>query len=127
MRPASQRFFIQIYIYLRILIISYLATSLGTSSLSVLMCRKAVNQSNVNRINIKQNASYIFTVCICLILVGDNVNVIRCSVADMMAAVIALSVMLAATVVVLVLFLIVQLRRRASTSPNYVDHMVDID
>jgi len=45
MRPASQRFSIHICIYLRILIISYLATFLGTNSLSVLMCRKAVNQS----------------------------------------------------------------------------------
>jgi len=32
-------------IYLRILIISYLATFLGTNSLYVLMCRKAVSQS----------------------------------------------------------------------------------
>jgi len=31
-------------IYLRILIISYLATFLGTNGLSVLICRKAVNQ-----------------------------------------------------------------------------------
>jgi len=45
MRPASQRFFIHSYIYIRILIISYLATFLGTNSISVLMCRKAVNQS----------------------------------------------------------------------------------
>jgi len=45
MRPASQRFFKHSYISLRILIISYLATFLGTNSLSVLMCRKAVNQS----------------------------------------------------------------------------------
>jgi len=45
MRPASQRFFIHSCIYLRILIISYLETFLGTNSLSVLMCRKAVNQS----------------------------------------------------------------------------------
>jgi len=45
MRLASQRFFIHSCIYLRILIISYLATFLGTNSLSVLMCRKAVNQS----------------------------------------------------------------------------------
>jgi len=45
MRPASQRFFIRSCIYLRILIIPYLATFLGTSSLSVLICRKAVNQS----------------------------------------------------------------------------------
>jgi len=44
-RPASQRFFIHSYVYLQILIISYLATFLGTNSLSVLMCRKAVNQS----------------------------------------------------------------------------------
>jgi len=45
MRPASQRFFIHSCIFLRILIISYFATFLGTNSLSVLMCRKAVNQS----------------------------------------------------------------------------------
>jgi len=45
MRPASQRFFIHSNIFLRIVIISYLATFLGTNSLSVLMCRKAVNQS----------------------------------------------------------------------------------
>jgi len=43
MRPASQRFFIHSCIYL--FIISYLATYRGTSSLCVLMCRKAVNQS----------------------------------------------------------------------------------
>jgi len=46
MRPASQRFFIHSCIYLRILNISYLATFLGTNSLSVLMCLKAVNQSS---------------------------------------------------------------------------------
>jgi len=46
MRPAIQRFFIYSYIYLRILIVSYLATFLGTNSLSVLMCLKqSVNQS----------------------------------------------------------------------------------
>jgi len=45
MRPASQHFFIHSCIYLRILIISYLATFLGTDSLSVLMIRTAVNQS----------------------------------------------------------------------------------
>jgi len=45
MKPASQHFFIQSCIYLRILIISYLATFLGTNSLSVLMCRKAIYQS----------------------------------------------------------------------------------
>jgi len=45
MRPASQRFLMHSYIYLRILIISYLATFLGTNSLSVLICRKAINQS----------------------------------------------------------------------------------
>jgi len=44
MRPASQRFFIHSCCYLRILIISELAMFLGTNSLSVLMCRKAVNQ-----------------------------------------------------------------------------------
>jgi len=52
MKPASQRFFIQNCIYLRILIIFYLATFLGTNSLSVLMCRKAVNQS-INRSIVK--------------------------------------------------------------------------
>jgi len=45
MRPASKRFFIHSCIYRRILIISYLATSRGTNSLSMLMCRRAVNQS----------------------------------------------------------------------------------
>jgi len=45
MRPASQRLFIYSCIYLRFLIISYLATLLDTNSFSVLMCRKAVNQS----------------------------------------------------------------------------------
>jgi len=45
MRPASQRFFIHSCIYLRILIISYLATFLSTNSLSVLMCRKTDNKS----------------------------------------------------------------------------------
>jgi len=45
MRPASQRFFIHSSIYLRILIISYLATFLVTDSLYVLICRKAVNHS----------------------------------------------------------------------------------
>jgi len=47
MRPASQRFFKHRCIYLRIVIISYLATFLCTNSLSVLMCRKAVNQTAV--------------------------------------------------------------------------------
>jgi len=46
-RPASQRFFIHSCIYLRMLIISYLTTFFGTNSLSVLMCRKAVNQSKL--------------------------------------------------------------------------------
>jgi len=45
MRPASQRFFKHSCMYLRILTISNLATFLGTNSLSVLMWRKAVNQS----------------------------------------------------------------------------------
>jgi len=45
MRPASMRFFILSCIYQRILVISFLATFLGTNSLSVRMCRKAVNQS----------------------------------------------------------------------------------
>jgi len=45
LRPASQHFFIHSCIYLQILIICYLATFLGTNSLSMLMCRKAINQS----------------------------------------------------------------------------------
>jgi len=48
MRSASQRFFKHSCVYPRILIISYLATFLGTNSLSVLMCRKAVNQSIIS-------------------------------------------------------------------------------
>jgi len=44
MRPVSQCFFIHSCIYLRILIISYLATFLGNNSLYV-MCCKAVSQS----------------------------------------------------------------------------------
>jgi len=55
MRPASQRFFIHSCIYLRILIISYLATFLGTNSLSVLMCRKEVNQS-INQSSVTRTA-----------------------------------------------------------------------
>jgi len=51
MRPASRRFFIHSCIYLRILIISYLATFLGTNSLSVLMCRKAVTNTVKQSIN----------------------------------------------------------------------------
>jgi len=48
MRSASQRFFIHSCIYLWIVIISYLATFLGTNSLSMLMCCcKAVTQSLV--------------------------------------------------------------------------------
>jgi len=46
-RPASRRFFIHSCNYPWIMIISYLAAFLGTNSLSVLMCRKAVNQSIV--------------------------------------------------------------------------------
>jgi len=42
---GQSAFFIYSCIYLQILIISYLATYLGTNSLSVLMCCKAVNQS----------------------------------------------------------------------------------
>jgi len=45
MKPTSQHFFIHSCIYILILIISYLATFLGTNSFSVLMCRKAVNQA----------------------------------------------------------------------------------
>jgi len=47
-RPTNQRFFIHSCIYLRILIISYLATFLGTNSLSV---RCAVKQSINQSIN----------------------------------------------------------------------------
>jgi len=54
-RPSSQRFFIHSCIYLRILIISYLATSPGTDSLSVLMCRKAVNHNNTKKQSINQS------------------------------------------------------------------------
>jgi len=54
MRPASQRFFIHNYIHLRILFISNLVTFFGTNSLSVLMCRKAVNQSINQSINQSQ-------------------------------------------------------------------------
>jgi len=42
------------------LIISYLATFLGTNSLYVLMCRKAVNQSINQSIN-HENAHFIMT------------------------------------------------------------------
>jgi len=52
--PANQRFFIHSCIYLRILIISYLATFLGSNSLSVLMCRKAVNQSIILTSNLRR-------------------------------------------------------------------------
>jgi len=47
MRPASQRFFIHSCIYLRILIVSYLATFLGTNSLSMCWCavKQSINQS----------------------------------------------------------------------------------
>jgi len=48
MRPVSQRFLIHCSIYVLILIISYLATFLGTNSLYVLMCRKAVIQTLQN-------------------------------------------------------------------------------
>jgi len=50
MRLASQRFFIHNCIYL--FIISYLATCRGTNGLSVLMCRKTVNQSINQSINL---------------------------------------------------------------------------
>jgi len=56
MMPASQRFFLHSCIYLLILIISYLATcQVGTYSLSVLMCHKAVNQS-INRLLVRHSA-----------------------------------------------------------------------
>jgi len=59
MRPARQRLCIHSCIYLRILIISYLATFLGTNSLSVLMCRKAVKQSPEWTISLRQLASLV--------------------------------------------------------------------
>jgi len=55
MRPARQRFFIHRCIYILIVITSYLAAFLGTNSLSVLMCRKAVNQS-INQLDAATNA-----------------------------------------------------------------------
>jgi len=58
-RLASQRFFIYSCIYLRILIICLLATFLGTNSLSVLMCCKAVNQS-IHKLDIS-TSSQLFT------------------------------------------------------------------
>jgi len=66
MRPANQLFFVHSCIYLRILIISYLATFLGTNSLSVLMCRKAVNQS-IDPHSFKANlihSSQVFLLCL---------------------------------------------------------------
>jgi len=50
-RRASQRFFIHSCIYLRILIISYLASFLGTDSLSVLIFCSSVKQSINQSIN----------------------------------------------------------------------------
>jgi len=47
MRPASQRFFKQLYLSTNLDHILF-SNFLGTNSLSVLMCRKAVNQS-INR------------------------------------------------------------------------------
>jgi len=61
MRPASQRFFIHSYIYLRILITSDLATFLGTNSFSVLMCCIAVNQSNTSIINDVESRDHLET------------------------------------------------------------------
>jgi len=58
MRPASLRFFIYSCIYLRIVFISYLATFLGTNSLSVLMCHKAVNQSSNRNIHLPSSVSH---------------------------------------------------------------------
>jgi len=51
MRPASQRFFIHSCIYLRILIISYLATFLGNAALIAFLCWCAVKQSISQSIN----------------------------------------------------------------------------
>jgi len=59
MWPAFQRFFIHSCFYLRILIISYLATFFGTNSLSVLMCRKEVNQSIKQEIILCNPISYL--------------------------------------------------------------------
>jgi len=53
MRLASQRFFIHSCIYLRILIISYLSTFLGTNSLSVLIAvKQSINQSIIREQNL---------------------------------------------------------------------------
>jgi len=52
------------------MIISYLATFLGTNSLSVLMCRKAVNQS-INLIKIKL-LNKVFKVSCCGFLTKNN-------------------------------------------------------
>jgi len=71
MRPASQRFFTHSCIYLRILIISYLATFLGTNSLSVLMCRKAVNQSSVYK---SQNTSVCKTITTTILALMLNIT-----------------------------------------------------
>jgi len=76
MRLASQRFFIHSCIYLRILIISYLATFLFTNSLSVLMWRKAVNQSTLVFLDTNYRA-LIWSECCCDIIrdiIWNNTN-----------------------------------------------------
>jgi len=60
------------------LIISYLATFLGTNSLSVLMCRKAVNQS-INLLHIHANTILLqlltlLDTAIGLLLTNDNIE-----------------------------------------------------
>jgi len=52
MRPANQHFFIHSCVFLRILIISSLATFLVTNSFSVRMCREAVNQSTLSLLTV---------------------------------------------------------------------------
>jgi len=47
---AGQSAFLRMNNCIYLFIISYLATIRGTNSLSVLMCRKAVNQSNDNAV-----------------------------------------------------------------------------
>jgi len=59
MKPASQRF----CIHRCILIISYLTTFLGINSLSMLMCRKTVNQSTREPLN-TEGASGYFRFCL---------------------------------------------------------------
>jgi len=69
MSLCSQCFFICSCIYLWILIMSYFATFIGTNSLSVLMCRKAVNQSICMLLHWKHSSSTVYSWnLVCLVL-----------------------------------------------------------